>query len=127
MNHRFVDRKPLAGVVAAFAASALLSYLAGDALLRRRDAALHDDARLRERIREQVADLVSYPDAIEVQVEGGLVRVSGRVLVAERDRLLSQLTQVPRVYRVYNALVCVSDAGQFDGLPKRGRTSDLQA
>jgi hypothetical protein len=102
----------MAKVGVAFAASALLTYLIGDAMLRRRDALLHDDSRLHERVRARVTELVSYPDAIEVQIaEEGVVRVSGHVLTAERDRLLSQLTQVPRVYRVYNALISVDDAG----------------
>jgi hypothetical protein len=95
----------------AFAASALLTYVVGDAILRKRDAMMHDDSNLHERVRIRVAELVSYPDAIDVQVDGGLVRVSGRVLATELDGLLSQLTQVPRVYRVYNALVSVDDAG----------------
>ena len=98
---------PLAKVGVAFAASALLTYLIGDAMLRRRDALLADDSRLHERVRARVTQLVSYPEAIEVQIVEGVVRVSGHVLAAERDRLLSQLTQVPRVYRVYNALVSV--------------------
>ena len=101
----------MAKVGVAFAASALLTYLIGDAILRKRDAMLHDDSHLRERVRIRVAELVSYPEAIEVQIAEGVVRVSGHVLTAERDRLLSQLTQVPRVYRVYNALVSVDDAG----------------
>ena len=100
----------LVKVGAAFAASALLTYLIGDALLRRRHALLHDDSHLHERVRIRVAQLVSTPDGIEVQVEEGLVRVSGRILATERDRLLSQLTRVPGVYRVYNALVSVDDA-----------------
>ncbi|MDB5882906.1 MAG: hypothetical protein JWP43_2784 [Ramlibacter sp.] len=94
----------------AFAASGLLTYFVGDSLLRRRQALLHDDSHLRERVRKRVAELVSYPDAIDVQVEGHLIRVSGRVLATELDGLLSQLTQVPRVYRVYNTLVPVKDA-----------------
>jgi hypothetical protein len=93
----------------AFAASALLSYLIGDAVLRRRDALLHDDSHLLARVRLRVAQLVSGPDAIQVQVDQGLVRVSGHVPATERDRLLSQLTRVPGVYRVYNALVSVND------------------
>ena len=101
---------PLAKVGVAFAASALLTYLIGDAMLRRRDALPQDDSRLHERVRARVTQLVSYPEAIEVQIVEGVVRVSGHVLAAERDRLLSQLTQVPRVYKVYNALVPVDDA-----------------
>lgn len=104
----------LVNVGAAFAASALLTYLIGDALLRRRDAMQGDDAHLRERVRMRIAELVSFPDAIEVQADGGLVRVSGHVLAAELDRLLSQLTRVPRVHRVYNALVSVQDPSAFE-------------
>jgi hypothetical protein len=109
---RAVD--PLVKVGAAFAASALLTYCIGDALLRWRDARLHDDAHLRKRVQARIAQLVSHPEAIEVRVEGGMVRVSGRVLAAEADGLLSQLTRVPRVYRVYNALDPVHDADAFD-------------
>jgi hypothetical protein len=101
---------PMLKAGAAFAAGALLTYVLGDALLRRRGPGLSDGASLHDRVRRRVAELVSYPDAIEVDVDGGLVRVSGRVLAGELDRLLSQLTQVPRVYKVYNALVSVRDA-----------------
>jgi hypothetical protein len=104
---------PLVKVGAAFAASAVLTYCIGDALLRWRDARLHDDAHLQKRVQARIAQLVSHPEAIEVRVERGMVRVSGRVLAAEVDGLLSQLTQVPRVYRVYNALDPVHDAGAF--------------
>jgi hypothetical protein len=104
---------PLVMAGGAFAASALLVYWIGGMLLRRRDALLGDESRLRERVLVRIADLVSYPHEIEVQVEGGLVRVSGRVLASELDRLLSQLTQVPRVFRVYNALDAVADASAF--------------
>ena len=82
-------------------------------MVRRRDAIANDDSYLGERVRIRVAELVSYPDAIDVRVEGNLVRVSGRVLAGELDRLLSQLTQVPRVHRVYNTLVPVSDPQEF--------------
>src|SRR4051794_18642909 len=100
---------PMVKVGVAFAASAWLTYLVGDAMLRRRDALWQDDSYLVERVRIRVAELVSHPEAIDVQVEGNLVRVSGRVLASELDRLLSQLTQVPRVHRVYNTLVSVDD------------------
>ena len=116
---------PLARVGIVFAVSGLLTYLAGDALLRRRDALLADDSHLHARVRDRVSELVSYPDAVDVQVDGNVVRVSGRVLATELDRLLSQLTQVPRVHRVYNALVAVSDVSDLtragDGLPGSSR------
>jgi hypothetical protein len=100
-----------------FAASGLLTYLVGDAVLRRRDAVLQGDSHLRERVRRRVAELVSYPDAVDVEVEGHLIRVSGRVLATELDPLLSQLTQVPRVHRVYNTLVPVKDASAVQQRP----------
>jgi hypothetical protein len=104
---------PVMKVGAAFVASALLTYFIGNALLRRRGSIQVDESRLRDRVRGRIADLVSYPREIEVRVEGGLVRVSGRVLAGELDRLLSQLTRVPRVFRVYNALDAVQDESAF--------------
>jgi hypothetical protein len=105
---------PLVKVGIAFAASALLTYFLGDALLRRRGSMLDHESRLRDRVRGRIADLVSYPHEIQVRVEGGLVHLSGRVLAGELDRLLSQLTQVPRVFRVYNALDAVRDESAFN-------------
>jgi hypothetical protein len=121
---RAVD--PLVKVGAAFAASALLTYWMGDMLRRRRDAMLDHETRLRVRVRVRIADLVSYPHEIQVQVEGGLVRVSGRVLAGELDRLLSQLTKVPRVFRVYNALDAVRDESAFN-TPQLDRLSGSAA
>ena len=43
-----------------------------------------------------------------------LLRVSGLVLASEMDRLLSQLTQLPGVHRVHNALSPVHDASRFE-------------
>jgi hypothetical protein len=119
---RAVD--PWVKVGAAFVAGALLTYLAGDALLRRRRALDDDDARLLGRVRMRVAELVSYPDAIDVQIDGGMVRVSGRILATELDRLLSQLTRVPRVFKVYNALATVDDASGLARHPGMLRGSE---
>jgi hypothetical protein len=94
----------MAKVGAAFIAGALLTYLVGDAILRKRDAMLRNGSHLHERVRLRVAQLVTQPDAVEIHVDEGLVRVSGRVLPGELDGLLSQLTRVPGVHRVYNAL-----------------------
>jgi osmotically-inducible protein OsmY len=92
----------------------LVTWMLGDAMLRRRDAESRSEPRLLERVRARIGDLVSRPEAIEVDVEGGMVRVSGRVLASELDRLLSQLIQVPGVHRVYNALDRVDDAAGFN-------------
>jgi hypothetical protein len=105
-------------VIAAFTAGGVTTYLLGDAMLRRREAAPPTDAQLRDMVRARLADLVSYPDAIEVDVDpdGRLIHVSGHVLASELDRLLSQLTQVTGVYKVYNALVSLENEGEFGKL-----------
>ncbi len=76
-------------------------------------------ARLRERVRDELAGLVTCADAIDVTVEGSLVRVSGYVLSAEKDGLLSRLTRVPGVHRVHNALSEVTDLKRLEQLRRR--------
>lgn len=62
------------------------------------------DAELRDRIRTQLGRLVSHPHAIEVGVEHGVVRLSGHVLVKERDGLLLQVQEMPGVQKLVNAM-----------------------
>lgn len=64
------------------------------------------DAQLRERVRSRMGHLVSHPRAIEVEVNDGVVRLSGQVLTQELDGLLSQLTGMAGVRKVHNALRC---------------------
>jgi osmotically-inducible protein OsmY len=71
------------------------------------------DAQLRERVRARMGHLVSHPRAIEVSVEQGVVRLSGQVLVMELDGLLSQLTDMPGVRKVHNALTVLNDPSGF--------------
>lgn len=104
----------------AFAAGAVVTYFAGSLLPRpraqrpvRAAAQPADDARLRQQVRTRLDDLVSHPRAIEVEVQEGIVRVSGQVLEQELDGLLSQLTMVPGVRRVRNALAVLADPGGF--------------
>lgn len=104
----------------AFAAGAIVTYAAGSAFLRARGTGLvkastrpADDARLREKVRTRLDELVSHPRAIEVEVHEGVVRVSGQVLAQELDGLLVQLTAVPGVHRVRNALSTLSDPSGF--------------
>jgi osmotically-inducible protein OsmY len=71
------------------------------------------DAQLRERVRARMGHLVSHPRAIEVSVEEGVVRLSGQVLAKELDGLLSQLTHMPGVRKVHNALAALNDPSGF--------------
>jgi hypothetical protein len=48
-----------------------------------------------------------------VSVEQGVVRLSGQVLVMELDGLLSQLTDMPGVRKVHNALTVLNDPSGF--------------
>ena len=72
-----------------------------------------DDAKLRERVMARLGHLVSHPGAIEVSVTAGIVRVSGQVLAQELDGLLTQLTHLPGVHKVHNALGVLEDPSGF--------------
>lgn len=62
------------------------------------------DAELRDRIQGRLGRLVSHPRAIQIQVDGGVVRLSGRVLAKECDGLLEQVRQMPGVQKLVNAM-----------------------
>lgn len=72
-----------------------------------------NDAQLRERVMARLGHLVSHPGAIEVSVREGIVRVSGQVLAQELDGLLTQLTHLPGVHKVHNALAVLQDPSGF--------------
>lgn len=112
---------PLWKLAAAFALGAAAAICLDRAAqrLRHGDGALARASRLRERVKDEIAIRVSNADAIEVSVEGGLVRVSGYVLAAEMDGLLSQLTRLPGVHKVHNALSPVADARRLEELRER--------
>jgi hypothetical protein len=61
----------------------------------------------------RLGHLVSHPGAIEVSVNEGIVRVSGQVLAQELDGLLTQLTRLPGVHKVHNALGVLQDPSGF--------------
>jgi osmotically-inducible protein OsmY len=71
------------------------------------------DAQLRERVLSRMGHLVSHPRAIEVEVNEGIVRLSGQVLAQELDGLLSQLTGMAGVRKVHNALSALNDPSGF--------------
>lgn len=83
-----------------------------------------DDAQLRERVRSRLGDWVSHPGAISVDVDKGVVRVTGQVLSKELDGLLSRITGVAGVRKVHNALDVLDDPSGFGEVPQ-GRSSEV--
>jgi osmotically-inducible protein OsmY len=83
------------------------------------------DAQLRERVRSRLGHWVSHPRAIEVDVQDGVVRVSGQVLAKELDGLLSRLTGVPGVRKVHNALVALDDPSGFGETPPQDQSQPI--
>lgn len=104
-------------VAAAFAAGAVAMYCVDTALSRRRISIERpSDAQLRERIRARLPELVSQPDAIDIEVQSGVVRVSGRVSPEERSGLLMRLTDMPGVRMVRNAVSSSDSAAEAGNL-----------
>jgi hypothetical protein len=84
------------------------------------------DAQLGERVRARMGHLVSHPRAIDVTVEGGIVRLSGQVLAKELDGLLSQISEMKGVRKVHNALTSLTDPSGFGEVP-RDEGADMTA
>jgi uncharacterized membrane protein len=63
-----------------------------------------DDATIEQRIRTRLGRLVSHPGAIEVAVVEGEATLLGSVLESELDDLLTGVTRVKGVTRVWNQL-----------------------
>jgi len=105
----------LLNVATAFVAGVAAMYCV-DAARSRRLLSVEQpsDEQLRERIRARLPDLVSQPDAIDIEVTSGVVRVSGRVPPGERSGLLMQLTDMPGVRMVRNSVSTV-EAGERTG------------
>jgi osmotically-inducible protein OsmY len=95
---------PVATVAAAFALGAASVWLVYTALQHRRIPETFSDDTVEKRVRDRVAQVASDPQAIQVDVEGGVVRLSGDVASGERDAILSSVLDVPGVFRVRNAL-----------------------
>jgi uncharacterized ParB-like nuclease family protein len=47
---------------------------------------------------------VSFPGALDVSVNSGVVRLAGRVLAKERDGLLAQVQEMEGVQKLVNAM-----------------------
>jgi hydrogenase maturation factor HypE len=82
------------------------------------------DAQLRERVSGRMGHLVSHPRAIEVSVDQGVVRLSGQVIAKELDGLLSQLTDMPGVRKVHNALAVLTDPSGFGEVKRVQESAD---
>jgi hypothetical protein len=71
------------------------------------------DADLRDRVQSRLGRIVSHPGAIRIDVDQGVVRLSGRVLAKERDGLLAQVQQVPGVRTLVNAMTAHDLPGEI--------------
>jgi osmotically-inducible protein OsmY len=94
----------LVNILVGFAAGSLAVWWVAGVTERRRMPPDYTDEELRKQVREKLREWVSHPELIDVEVEGGIVRVTGSVLAQESDRLLSRLTYLPGVRKVHNAL-----------------------
>lgn len=100
-------------------AAPLPTRLARRAYHRPAKADPRSDAELRDRIRDRLGRLVSYPGAVHVAVENGVVRLSGDVLAKERDGLLLQVQDMEGVQKLVNALTAHEDPAGIAGPPGR--------
>jgi hypothetical protein len=105
MLDRHTPTVPWLGVAGAFALGAGMTFFADWLIekLRPGPGPISDDIVL-QRVRSRIGELVSQPDAIDVTVENGVVRLAGQVLPEERDMLLTQLLYMPGVMRLRSAL-----------------------
>ena len=110
--------RTLLNVVTGFVAGAAAMYCVDTAISRRRRSVERpSDAQLRERIKARLPDLVSRPDAIDIEVNSGVVRVSGRVPADERSVLLMRLTDMPGVRMVRNSVSVFEGGDEPANLP----------
>ena len=83
-------------------------------LLRFRSDAETDELRLIERVRSKMGRYVSHPAAIQVGALAGVVTLSGPILRAEYETLLSVARNVPSVQAVKDQLIVHDSA---EGIP----------
>ncbi|HET8745450.1 MAG TPA: BON domain-containing protein [Ramlibacter sp.] len=82
------------------------------------------DADLRDQIQQRLGRLVSYPGAIDVGVDNGVVRLSGRVLAKEREGLLEQVQQMAGVQKLVNAMTSLDDPQDMGRAPATASPSE---
>lgn len=76
-----------------------------------------DDSVLEARVRASMGHVLSNPGAMAIQARGGVVTVSGPLLAAEADRLLSCISAVPGVHEVRSQLQFRTSGHGAPGLP----------
>jgi osmotically-inducible protein OsmY len=109
--------RTLWNVAVAFAAGAIAMYWVDAAMSRRRlSTEGPSDEQLRERIKARLPELVSQPEAVDIDVQSGVVRVSGQVPMEERSSLLMRLTDMPGVRMVRNAVSSSDISGKPSNL-----------
>lgn len=82
------------------------------------------DAVIEQRVRSQLGRLVSHSDAIQVRCNNGEVTLSGHLLAAEADRLLSRVRSVRGVRAVDSRLHLHQEPGDNPDLqPRNGHAN----
>lgn len=82
----------------------------------------HDEASdvvIEQRVRSQLGRLVSHPDAIQVNCREGQITLSGHLLAAEADRLLSRVRSVRGVRSIDSRLHIHQEPGNHPDLQPR--------
>ena len=88
---------------------------------------LPDDRELGERIRARAGLLVRHPASIDVQVQDGVVTLSGPVLADEADRLLARVASMRGVRQVEDRLSVHQEPGGVPGLQGKPARPLMQA
>jgi osmotically-inducible protein OsmY len=104
------------GIAVAFAAGALGVTLVAYALemnMEPENSPEANDAKLKARVLARLGQWLKHPVAIDVDVSGGIVRLTGPVLAEEVDRFLAEVAGMEGVRKVHNALRVTADPEAF--------------
>jgi hypothetical protein len=83
-----------------------------------------DDEKLADRVRSNLGFLVRYPSFIDVQVNSGLVALSGSVFADEVEQLIDGVLRIRGVRKAENRLNVYEKAENFPGL--QGELGELR-
>ncbi len=87
-----------------------------------------DDSVLEGRIRSALGRCVAHPHAVEAQVSGGHVKLTGHILEQDVPRLIAMLRRLKGVKSVTNELAAHSEPGaipDLQGKPRMARDAEL--